>query len=443
MHRGYLQVAIVLCTVLAVGSAGTHGYAADPGPAQRPPALYVMWQRDPTTTMTIHWHTVGPDLSSKLEFRAAGDPDWLPGEGTSRPMPYSDRIIHAVELTRLVPGTDYEFRLAGYGHVERFRTMPQTDREGIRFVIGGDCGTSGAYEAMSREVAKHDPDFAAIGGDIAYENGRASNVGLYYKWLDVWTREMVTPKGRCIPLVVAIGNHEVDGGYGQSPEKSPFFHALFSLPGGKSYGVLDFAGYMSLFLLDTGHIHAIDGEQTAWLARHLRARRNTPHLFAAYHVPGYPSHREYEGHESTLVREHWCPVFDEFGLTAAFEHHDHTYKRTFPIRHGNVDPQGVLYLGDGAWGQLPRPVHSVWSKWYLAASASRNHVVLVTLEAGRRRYEAIDPRGNVIDAFAQDPTAKTAAADSSASPSVAAAVSASASASAESAAAAASAAAVQ
>ncbi len=23
-----------------------------------PPALYLTWQRDPTSTMTVHWHTV-------------------------------------------------------------------------------------------------------------------------------------------------------------------------------------------------------------------------------------------------------------------------------------------------------------------------------------------------------------------------------------------------
>lgn len=44
-----------------------------------------------------------------------------------------------------------------------------------------------------------------------------------------------------------------------------------------------------------------------------------------------------------------APLFEEYELTAAFENHDHTYKRTHRIRDGWWIPRGVLYLGDGAW----------------------------------------------------------------------------------------------
>lgn len=36
---------------------------------------------------------------------------------------------------------------------------------------------------------------------------------------------------------------------------------------------------------------------------------------------------------SILVREHWIPLFDaQTNIQVAFENHEHTYKRTPPIR---------------------------------------------------------------------------------------------------------------
>ena len=81
---------------------------------------------------------------------------------------------------------------------------------------------------------------------------------------------MIDPKGRLIPMVVCIGNHEVDGGYGKPREAAPFFFALLDgLYPERSYATLDFGDYLSLVLLDTGHVAPIDGEQTSWLDRAL------------------------------------------------------------------------------------------------------------------------------------------------------------------------------
>ena len=42
------------------------------------------------------------------------------------------------------------------------------------------------------------------------------------------------------------------------------------------------------------------------------------------------------------------PLFDNYHLTAAFEHHDHAFKRTHLLRANQTDPGGTLYLGDGS-----------------------------------------------------------------------------------------------
>lgn len=205
---------------------------------------------------------------------------------------------------------------------------------------------------------------------------------------------MVTSDGRLIPLLVAIGNHEVQGQFGQSPEQAPDFYSLFAMPGQRGYNVLDFGRTMSLILLDSQHTHRVEGEQTNWLAQTLAERQDVTHLFAVYHLPAYPSVRSFDHWAAVKIRRYRVPLFEQFGLDVAFEHNDHAYKRTHPIRANQVDPQGVLYLGDGTWGtDLEEPRED----WYLAKTASTNYFILVTIDGQSRSFLAIDSQGQVID----------------------------------------------
>src|SRR6185503_2559340 len=92
--------------------------------------------------------------------------------------------------------------------------------------------------------------------------------------------------------ISCIGNHEVVGGYKATREKSPAYLSVFDgLFRDNTFNVLDFGDYLSLVLLDTGHIAPIGGEQTSWLAKTLAERQDRPHLIVANHVPAYPSYR--------------------------------------------------------------------------------------------------------------------------------------------------------
>ena len=93
------------------------------------------------------------------------------------------------------------------------------------------------------------------------------------------------------------------------------------------------------------------------------------------------------------------PLFERYGVDVAFEHHDHTYKRTPRIKNGKADPDGVLYLGDGAWGVLPRSVRDPDTTWYLDYTASRNHVIVTTINGDERVHEAMDNQGRVFDRY--------------------------------------------
>jgi hypothetical protein len=224
-----------------------------------------------------------------------------------------------------------------------------------------------------------------------------------YDWLDGAKNSLITADNRIVPILAAIGNHEVAGAYGKTAEHAPYYHNLFPFPGPQGYNALDFGDYMSLILLDTGHTNPIAGAQSEWLAATLEKRRHVPHVFPIYHVPAYPSVRKYEDKGNQLVRQHWTPLFDRFGVRVVFENHDHAYKRTRPLFGNKVDyTRGIIYLGDGAWGVDVRKVHP--ESWYLDKAVEARHFILATLHGRSQQFQAIDEDGKLIDQFPEAST---------------------------------------
>lgn len=370
---------------------------------ESPEAIWLTWQTDPATTMTIQWLTDGGDKNDHIDYRQKEDETMRVAHGahTSLPDPKLG-MIHRAELTGLKPDTTYEFSLANYEGKWRFRTMPENLENPIRFIVGGDMyhDTVEDLSDTNRQAAQTNPRFAIAGGDIAYSGSKLwfikEDGKRWITWLKSWYRDMVTPDGLLIPVIAVIGNHEVNGRFGQTPNQAKFFYTLFPIPHERAYRTLDFGDYMTLVLLDSGHTAPVKGKQTDWLKESLDARQNIPNKFAVYHVPAYPSIRSPKNRYSSTVRKHWVPLFETYNLTTAFEHHDHAYKRTHKIRNGQQDPTGVLYLGDGAWGpDDPRTPDQ--TPWYIDKVISRRHFIEVDLSKETISYSAISDDGALLD----------------------------------------------
>jgi acid phosphatase type 7 len=399
--------------ILLIFIAGCGPRGMDPREAGRvfPQALYLSWQRDPATTMTIHWHGLERGAPSVVEYRVRGEEGWRSREGASDRLRYSDRWVHVVELVGLEPDSEYEFRLTGHEEVYWFRTMPrevQGEMPGeVRFVVGGDIyGDDEATAAMHRQAAGLDPMFIVFGGDIAYANASPRRLERWYDFFDLWQEHLVAPDGRQIPVLMAIGNHETRREL-RVFKVSPFFPNLFALPGGRTYYALDFGQYMSVIVLDTGHLARVGGRQTRWLERTLERRGEVHHIFPVYHVPAYPSVRHIDAPVSRQVRAHWVPLFERAGVRFAFEHHDHAYKRTPPIRAGRVDPEGTVYIGDGGWGTGVRPTKDAAEVWYLERAEAVRHCILVEVRGEEVTITALEADGTVIDRYSSVGTTKT------------------------------------
>jgi len=370
--------------------------------------IYLTWKRSPTTTMTIQWISLHDQLENRVFFHKKNETEWneISGHATRFPQTLG-YLIHQVELLSLEPNTEYVFKLYGSPKEYQFRTMPLNLNIPINFVVGGDMYHDGIEYlcATCKQAALFNPSFAIVGGDIAYASHsnplRKQEVKRWIEWVRCWHQEMISPQGFLIPVIAAVGNHDVSGGFNQSPAQARIFSELFPMPGNQVYNVLDFSHYLTILLMDSGHANPIAGKQTDWLKATLNERKNVTNRFAVYHVPAYPSVRPFSHELSQKIRQYWIPYFESGGIQTVFEHHDHAYKRTHPLLRNQIDPTGIIYLGDGAWGvKRPRkPRNGRHKRPYIAKFSAERHFIGVTVQNELQTFMSITSEGKVLDKY--------------------------------------------
>ncbi|MBB65145.1 MAG: hypothetical protein CMO81_08780 [Waddliaceae bacterium] len=375
------------------------------------PAVYLTWDQSPLETITVRWFSDQKDPRDKqILYRLKGTKKWEKLIASTTTFLRSDYFIHNATIHNLYPDTDYEFMVFNSSEIFWFRSLPKDPSKAIRFVVGGDVYRGGQAGPRNTdiELGRQDPMFVVFGGDLVYVKYKllASKYKLYdlwVSWINSWKELLRTPNGRMFPILAAIGNHDVRGQFKRKPRSAHTFYELFPFPKEHlGYQVLDFGNRLSLFLLDTAHTNPISADQTNWLHKNLSERSEQRHKLAVYHVPAYPSHRSYKGDVSSLIRKSWVPLFDRFGLHTAFEHHDHTLKRTPRLRNNQPHPEGVLYLGDGAWSSGPREVKPAENVWFLEKTKSVRHFWLIELDENKRSFTAINGEGGIEDLVEQN-----------------------------------------
>ncbi len=408
-HSSHTGLRYFFKYVLAIGLS--FSWLAIPLSHAAPRHVYLTWQGDTSTTITVNYQTLEETDSSEVYFDTkprngrAGDYQFY-AKGTRRKIPGLEdgRSIHWVELANLKPGKTYYFVAGdsrnGFTAERKFQTIPDGTQK-LRFIDGGDMGTGPALQPLLQHAARQEPNFAVVGGDLAYANDALTNYTRWDIWLDAWEQCMVTPKGYTIPMVLAIGNHEVRGGVGRSPTNAVFYFQYFAQIHDRSYYSRKFGKNFVIYLLDSGHITPHTGKQASWLDAEMEDNKGVPHQFAVYHVPLYPSYRAYDGAGSAAGRNAWLPIFDKHHLTAAFEHHDHSFKRTKLLRNNQPNVNGTLYLGDGCWGQTARPIKRE-RRWYEEKIGSIQHFWCVDVARNRVEYRAFDKEGKIFDVYPPD-----------------------------------------
>jgi hypothetical protein len=410
---------IVLLVVLCSCDRG------GPEPLQ-PTTLHLTWCSDPATTIQIQWlheeralqdHAPDTVFPPQVSLRKLSSDDWTTFTGYAddfpivAPLTYeqygSQPRLMRVPVTGLDPESEYEFTVSPYEVTYRFRTAPSTLIQPLRFAVSGDTHVGYDAREMYRSIARQDPLFMALGGDFGHDDGSKTDRAIL--WLVEWSQNMIASNKRLIPVLGAVGNHEVRGQFIDSRatkeemrDRAPFFLSIFECQyRNASYSVHDFGDIMSLFMLDSDHISPVDGEQAEWLSYEMAARSAVPHLIPVYHVPAYPNVIALDDSHSARVRTHWPPIFEQYGVRLAFENHLHSYKRTWPLQQGLVnEASGVIYVGSGSVGSGLNTPDSVADRPYLRVSERVNSTAIVEVESfSSVRVRVINRYGQTIDSF--------------------------------------------
>ncbi|MEY5062691.1 MAG: hypothetical protein RLZZ112_655 [Verrucomicrobiota bacterium] len=403
--------------------------------AEVPATLFLSWEGDPRTTMTAQWMR-GPGLGQHpepgkpetIQWRKAGTSEWnnLVTKTDAFPDPKLWRVRQIKESRMqskkavfphptkvkasawllvkgrwegLEPGQEYEFR-TGESPVWKFRTAPAQLEPGLTFAAGGDSDVSEEAEEIFGAAAVQNPLFIHVGGDLAYSDGH--DVPQEMAFWRMYHRAAQTKEGRLIPFVAGIGNHDVQGGYWkpgksfeQMKELAPFYYALFGgLYRTEDPVALDFGDYLSLLMLDTGHVTPMD-RQTGWLEKNLELRKGVPWLFASWHIAAYPSARGWNSQPmSGYARGNWIPLIEKSRAAGVFNHHDHDLQR---VETEGKAGRKIMVFGNGAIGIDLRRPRCEESARLAKARAMENHIYVVSLAEDKATVTAIGIGGKELD----------------------------------------------
>ncbi|MBM3852558.1 MAG: metallophosphoesterase family protein [Verrucomicrobia bacterium] len=146
--------------------------------------IYLTWRDDPATTITVNWVNLYAEAPATVWYRR-GPGEWRRAEGGGQPLRPSGLWVRRVQLRELEADTVYEVAIGakapgGTQGVHTFRTMPRELRRAVTFVTGGDMmHTREMVDAMNKQAGRLDPDFALLGGDLAYANNEDAT-----RWVD-------------------------------------------------------------------------------------------------------------------------------------------------------------------------------------------------------------------------------------------------------------------
>lgn len=366
--------------------------------------IYLTWLDDPHTSITVNTLSTYDEYPVEIRYKELNNPNSPERScgGISRNFTIVEpqRKITTFDITNLTPGEIYTFRIktnkGKFLNEQRFRTIPNDGNTPLRFVVGGDMGILPSAPKLLKQARAFDPQFIVIGGDIVYDNGNPKNDWMWDVWLKNWTKYAVDSEGCLIPLIAGIGNHEVNtkGPNLPAEERAPFYFNYLA-QGGKTYFYRKFEPYLLLILLDSNHIVPIS-DQVEWLKNTLEQNSSYPYIIPIYHVPMYPSHRPFDGPISVELRKMWLPLFDEHKISVAFENHDHTFKRTKPLKNSIVSAEGTVYLGDGCFGVPPREIKNM-ELGYLEKADSKRHFWFIEITSEKLIAKAVDIEGDIFD----------------------------------------------
>ncbi len=137
--------------------------------------------------------------------------------------------------------------------------------------------------------------------------------------------------------------------------------------------------------------------QYDWLVERLQAADDDPdihHKVIFLHAPIYTS---FEDHQPFTSAPDIAELADQYHVALVFNGHNHTYERTVPIKGGEEDATGTVYVTTSGGGVQ---TWDVAGDWFTAAHSDAHHYVRVDVTSEGLSVTATAQDGSEIDSFA-------------------------------------------
>lgn len=389
--------------------------------------LRVIWTENPTKHAIISWTSLfGSEqnivyydtisrsgLPAKYAFEASSVRS---GKVTMKPMDQEEGVpegfYHHAELHHLSPGTTYYFMVENDGAFSgeyHFITAPE-DLENMRLLAGGDSRLGGEkpryagrtphierqqLKSLISELVEAYPDIYAFVHGADYGT-TADWRHLYWYFEDL--QLATTTNGRILPMIISMGNHDTELGFfenfylGDEINGRTAFNYFYSTKIGHDVALITLNTEISL-----------GGMQYQWLKEELpRLRSDKRWVLVNYHKPAFPAVKDPEDYRFARVREYWVPLFDQYRPDLVIESDGHCLKRTLPILNGQLDPDGIVYIGEGGLGAPLREPDM--SRWFMQGGfgAKEYHVWMIDIGYDQIHLSAIGIEGTVLDEYTID-----------------------------------------
>jgi hypothetical protein len=281
-----------------------------------------------------------------------------------------------IVFTGLKPGTTYYYEsFPGEAGKGSFKTPP-SGASRFQFVVFGDTRTRhDVHRTVVNAVLKYaKPDFVMHTGDLVADGWDPS---LWPIFFDI-ERELL----RNAAFFPALGNHERNAtNYYDYLEAKPYYSFDW---GSAHFAVID--SDIENFGTTAAEKDAFWKEQIRWLQRDLSESRKASLRFVFAHHPPMTAVERRQGNNPHMAALE--PMFEEYGVSAAFFGHDHNYQHYLK--------NGVHYFITGGGGaplyDVKLPPAGITKK-----VESTENFVIVNVDGSTAHIEARKPDGEVLD----------------------------------------------
>lgn len=391
---------------------GEHRYPASADPDR----VILVADQHPWRSQTVNWRTNHAVTEAVAQITEAHD---TPGlhltartvTGTVRPRTTENGLAHhhSVTFDDLRPDTLYAYRVRGQGTWSewfQFRTAKRGFAP-FTFFYFGDAQNSvrSHFSRVIREAFMEHarPALMLHAGDLV--NLRA---GIHDDEWGEWF-EAGGFLHAMVPSIPVTGNHEFvneeDADGNRIRVLSHLWEAQFTVPGNGPPGLRDtvyFVEHQGVLFIVLDSTRALEDEslailQAEWLEQRLRENTHRWVIVSHHH----PMQSVSLGRDNPILREHWQPLYQRYGVDLVLQGHDHTYGRGANVPEGStlVDNEvGTVYV-----------VSVAGPKMYLVSEEAREEMTrvgeevqlyqVIAVEEDRLRFESRTVSGQLYDAF--------------------------------------------